>query len=333
MTMASGRIGTRLAACLLNVSEGRRKDVVEKIAKAAVCKDKGQECQQATVLNIFSDYEYNRSVITIAAPVDRLGSSVVAACMEAFSSINMAAHVGIHPCLGAVDLVPIYPLSGVDLEECGAVARNIAEHLAHCVPGCSIFLFGHADLPKKQSLVQRRKQLGWFNQGASKAAHIIPDVGLAPTSQYGLTGVGASPYVMNCNVTVDTQDLATAKKIAQSIRGSSVGGLKGVQSMAFPHKGQIEIACNVESFDEHDNQLATGEEPGYVSYSILGRTYYYVSPHLIEASIQKLARSHGVSTVGTALVGFTPEECARCAVYALTTGVSEFWRARGGIFM
>nr|XP_060637184.1 formiminotransferase N-terminal subdomain-containing protein isoform X3 [Anolis sagrei ordinatus] len=269
MTMASGRIGTRLAACLLNVSEGRRKDVVEKIAKAAVCKDKGQECQQATVLNIFSDYEYNRSVITIAAPVDRLGSSVVAACMEAFSSINMAAHVGIHPCLGAVDLVPIYPLSGVDLEECGAVARS----------------------------------------------------------------VGASPYVMNCNVTVDTQDLATAKKIAQSIRGSSVGGLKGVQSMAFPHKGQIEIACNVESFDEHDNQLATGEEPGYVSYSILGRTYYYVSPHLIEASIQKLARSHGVSTVGTALVGFTPEECARCAVYALTTGVSEFWRARGGIFM
>ncbi|XP_062818719.1 formiminotransferase N-terminal subdomain-containing protein isoform X3 [Anolis carolinensis] len=282
MNMASGRIGIRLAACLLNVSEGRRKDVVEKIAKAAVCKDKGQECLQATVLNIFSDYEYNRSVITIAAPIDRL---------------------------------------------------DIAECLAHCVPGCSIFLFGHADLPKKQSLVQRRKQMGWFNKGASKAAHIIPDVGLAPTSRYGLTGVGASPYVMNCNVTVDTQDLAMAKKIAQFIRGSSVEGLKGVQSMAFPHKGQIEIACNVESFDEHDNQLATGEELGYVSYSILGRTYYYVSPQLIEASIQKLARSHEVSTVGTALVGFTPEECRRCAVYALTNGIGEFWRARGGIFM
>ncbi|XP_042302657.1 formiminotransferase N-terminal subdomain-containing protein isoform X2 [Sceloporus undulatus] len=268
--MASGRVGTRLAACLLNVSEGRRKDVVEKIAKAAVCKDNGQEHLQATVLNIFSDYDYNRSVITIAAPIDRLGSCVVAACVEAFSSIDMAAHVGIHPCLGAVDLVPVYPLLGVDLEECGTVARS----------------------------------------------------------------VGASPYVMNCNVTVDTQDLIMAKKIAGAIRGSSTGGLKGVQSMAFPHNGQIEIACNVESFDESDNQLATGEELGYVSYSILGRTYYYVSPQLIEASIQKLARNHGVSTVGTALVGFTPEECKRCAAYALMNGVREFWRVRGGgIFM
>ncbi|XP_042302658.1 formiminotransferase N-terminal subdomain-containing protein isoform X3 [Sceloporus undulatus] len=332
--MASGRVGTRLAACLLNVSEGRRKDVVEKIAKAAVCKDNGQEHLQATVLNIFSDYDYNRSVITIAAPIDRLGSCVVAACVEAFSSIDMAAHVGIHPCLGAVDLVPVYPLLGVDLEECGTVARNIAESLAHCVPGCSIFLFGHADLPKKQSLVQRRKQLGWFNQRASKAADINPDIGLAPNLRYGLTGVGASPYVMNCNVTVDTQDLIMAKKIAGAIRGSSTGGLKGVQSMAFPHNGQIEIACNVESFDESDNQLATGEELGYVSYSILGRTYYYVSPQLIEASIQKLARNHGVSTVGTALVGFTPEECKRCAAYALMNGVREFWRVRGGgIFM
>ncbi|XP_034992690.1 formiminotransferase N-terminal subdomain-containing protein isoform X2 [Zootoca vivipara] len=280
--MTSGRAGLRLAACLLNISEGRRKDVVEKVARAAVCEDHGQEHLRATVLNIFSDYDYNRSVITIAAPVDWL---------------------------------------------------DIAETLVCRVPGCSVFLFGQAHLPERQSLVQRRKQLGWFNRRAFNAATVIPDVGLSPTLRHGLTGVGASPYVMNCNVTVDTQDLATAKAIAAFIRGSSAGGLVGVQSMAFPHNGQIEIACNVESFDDHDTRWAAGDKSGYVSYSILGRTYHYVSPWLIEASIKKSARDHGVSTVGTALVGFTPEECARCAAYALTSGVREFWRVRGGVFM
>ncbi|KAH0621625.1 hypothetical protein JD844_023142 [Phrynosoma platyrhinos] len=248
MKMASGRVGTRLAACLLNVSEGRRKDVVEKIAKAAVCKDNGQERLQATVLNIFSDYDYNRSVITIAAPIE---------------SLEMDNNTEGDYCSSAIILGDT---GGKDLE----------------------------------------------------------------TSN---RGVGASPYVMNCNVTVDTQDLVTAKKIAGSIRGSSMGGLKGVQSMAFPHNGQIEIACNVESFDDTNNHLATEDELGYVSYSILERTYYYVSPQLIEASIQKLARNYGISTVGTALVGFTPEECKHCAAYALMNGVSEFWRVRGGIFM
>ncbi|XP_033025197.1 formiminotransferase N-terminal subdomain-containing protein [Lacerta agilis] len=281
--MTSGRTGLRLAACLLNISEGRRKDVVEKVARAAVCEDNGKNNPlPATVLNIFSDYDYNRSVITIAAPVDRL---------------------------------------------------DIAETLVCRVPGCSIFLFGQAHLPEKQSLVQRRKQLGWFNRRAFNAATVIPDVGLSPTLRHGLTGVGASPYVMNCNVTVDTRDLATAKAIAGSVRGSSAGGLEGVQSMAFPHNGQIEIACNVESFEGHDTRWAAAGQSGYVSYSILGRTYHYVSPWLIEASIQKAARDRGVSTVGTALVGFTPEECARCAAYALTSGVREFWRVRGGVFM
>ncbi|XP_062974640.1 formiminotransferase N-terminal subdomain-containing protein isoform X1 [Elgaria multicarinata webbii] len=333
MKMASGRTGIRLAACLLNISEGRRRNVVEKIAKAAVCDDNGRKRPQATVLNIFSDYDYNRSVITIAAPVDRLGSCVVAACLEAFALIDLVTHVGIHPCLGAVDLVPIYPLSGVDVEECGTVARNVAETLAVHAPGCSIFLFGHADLPWKQSLVQRRKQMGWFDRKAFKAASIVPDIGSAPTLRYGLTGVGASPYVMNCNVTVDTQDLATAKDIAGSVRGSAAGGLKGLQAMAFPHKGQIEIACNVESFDHCDDPLATCDEMGYVSYRVLGKTYSYVSPQLIETSIKKLARARGIKTVGTALVGFTPEECMHCATYALTHGVGEFWRMRGGVFM
>uniref|UniRef100_A0A8C9HTL5 Formiminotransferase cyclodeaminase N-terminal like n=1 Tax=Piliocolobus tephrosceles TaxID=591936 RepID=A0A8C9HTL5_9PRIM len=122
--MSSSRVGLRLAACLLNISEARRKYVVENIAKAALLDKNGKKHPQVSVLNIFSNQDYNRSVITIAASVDKLGSSVLAACLEAFQAIDMEVQEGIHPCLGAVDLIPIYPLSGVTVEECGVVARS-----------------------------------------------------------------------------------------------------------------------------------------------------------------------------------------------------------------
>ncbi|XP_045151916.1 formiminotransferase N-terminal subdomain-containing protein isoform X4 [Echinops telfairi] len=134
--MPPSRLGLRLAACLLNISEARRKYVVENIAKAALLEENGQNHPEVSVLNIFSDQDYNRSVITIAASIDILGSSVLAACGEAFRSINMGAQDGIHPCLGAVDLIPIYPLSGIGVEECGSVARRFTLAPRSKATGC-----------------------------------------------------------------------------------------------------------------------------------------------------------------------------------------------------
>ncbi|XP_066882611.1 formiminotransferase N-terminal subdomain-containing protein isoform X2 [Kogia breviceps] len=277
--MSSSRLGLRLAVCLLNISEARRKYIVENIAKAALLEKNGQKHAEVSVLNIFSDQEYNRSVITIAASVAELG---------------------------------------------------LAENLVQCVPGCSVFLFGEADLPEKRTLVQRRKQLGWFTRrdfGALK-----PDLGVAPARRCGLTGIGASPYVMNCNVTIDSQDLALGKKIASAIRGSNVNGLKGVQTMAFPHEGKIEIACNVESFEDQE-VTETSEGSQYMAYSILGDHFYYLSPHYIEAQVKKLASDQGIGITGRALIGFTPQECKNCAEYAIKEGIGEFWKIRRGIFM
>ncbi|KAL4840490.1 hypothetical protein H8958_000977 [Nasalis larvatus] len=285
---------------------------------------------QVSVLNIFSDQDYNRSVITIAASVDKLGSSVLAACLEAFQAIDMEVQEGIHPCLGAVDLIPIYPLSGVTVEECGVVARSLAEDLVRHVPGCSVFLFGEADLPEKRSLVQRRKQLGWFTRRDFSA--LQPDLGAAPVRRCGLTGVGASPYVMNCNITIDSQDMSAEREITSAIWGSNANGLKGVQAMAFPHEGKIEIACNVESFDDQE-AAEISEDFQYVSYSVLGDQFSYVFPHYIEAQVKKLASDWGIGTKGRALVGFTPQECKNCAEYAVKENIGEFWKIRGGVFM
>lgn len=331
--MSTARVGLRLAACLLNISEARKKDVVECIARAAVSDHYGKSRAQTTVLNIFSDFDYNRSVITIAAPIDALGSSVTAACVEAFKLIDMDTHDGVHPCMGAVDLVPIYPLYGVGVGECARVARRISEDLAFLVPGCSFFLFGKADKPEERSLAEKRKHLGWFRRKDFDMEGIRPDVGAVPSRHYGLTGIGASPYVMNCNCTLDTQDLSIGKEIASAIRARSKGGLPGVQAMAFPHNGKVEVACNVESIKDTEIEAVANEGLKFFSYRILDESFSYVLPRTIEDRIKTLAKKHSLSTAGTALIGFTPQECKRLADYAISNGIGEFWKYRSVISM
>ncbi|XP_059822969.1 formiminotransferase N-terminal subdomain-containing protein isoform X4 [Hypanus sabinus] len=280
--MASQRLNLRLAVCLLNISEARKKDIVESVAKAALSDKQGQKKMQTTVLNIFSDYDYNRSVLTLAGSVETL---------------------------------------------------DIAEKLIVDVPDCSLFYFGYADRPLRRTLVQRRKELNWFNRSSLKVKERKPDVGAAISPRCGLTGIGASPYVMNCNVTIDTQDLNVGQQIAGAIRGANVGGLKGIQAMAFPHEGTMEIACNVESFKDEPLPLVTEERGKYISYLIQGEEYPYFSPSSIEKRIKELAENLGVATVGTALVGFTPEHCKRLAEQAIREGTGEFWKKRKVITM
>lgn len=137
---------------------------------------------------------------------------------------------------------------------------------------------------------------------------------------------------MNCNVTIDTQDIAMGRSIAASIRESTPGGLPGVQVLALPHGGAVEIACNVESVTGSSPSHVDSGEP-WPSFSIDGQTYCHVPASLITARVAELAGRHGVRTKGTALVGFTPRECRGLAELALTRGIAEFWKEMHKICM
>lgn len=253
---------SKLAVCLLNISEARNRFIVEKIVNAACSVDNSNKTFKcsSTVLNIFADLEYNRSVLTIAAPTSNLKDCITNACKVAYEAIDLRNHHGNHPRLGAVDLVPIYPISpSVTLGECGQIARTIGEHNTMTIPGTSVFFFGTADHPRERGLVERRKKVGWYKGKHGMCYdNVCFDMGVSPTARYGLTGVGASPYVMNCNVTIETEDILVGREIARKIRGSSLGGLPGVQAMAFKHEGCIEIACNVESCISETAEVSCG---------------------------------------------------------------------------
>ncbi|MPC29330.1 Glutamate formimidoyltransferase [Portunus trituberculatus] len=122
----------QLVACMLNVSEGRNLALVERIAQSALravnppAKKTAVEGWKinASVLNIFQDFDYNRSVITIVAGQDNIGASVEAACRTAYDLIDLSRQEGVHPRLGAVDLVPLHPISeNMSLHTLGAVAK------------------------------------------------------------------------------------------------------------------------------------------------------------------------------------------------------------------
>lgn len=279
------------------------------------------------MLNIFNDHDYNRSVITIVSAIDSIREVVLSTCEKACSLIDMRSHSGVHPCLGAVDLIPIYPLGEEVLpDDCAKEARAVAEGLTERVQGTSVFLFGWADTPLQRGLAHRRKEMSWFKKSPD-LNQIKPDLGPPPQRQYGLTGVGASPYVMNCNVTIDTQDIKLGRSIASAIRESTEGGLPGVQVLALPHEGTVEIACNVESIK--------GAPPGkgWPVFHIDGQTYSHAPASAITGRVSELASAEGVLTKGTALVGFTPKECRGLAELALSQGIAEFWKERRRIRM
>lgn len=319
-------------ACLLNVSEARRKDLVETVAKAALYNTEGVRREGTTVLNIFNDYDYNRSVITIVSSIDSIREAILCACEKACGLIDMQTHTGVHPCMGAVDLIPIYPLGEeVRAEDCTKEALAVAQGLTERVRGTSAFLFGWADFPLQRGLAHRRKEMGWFKKTPDLRV-IRADVGPQPQKRFGLTGVGASPYVMNCNVTIDTQDVSLGRSIAKAIRESTPGGLPGVQVLALPHGGAVEIACNVESVKGTPPDHLTAGEP-WPSFSIGGESYCHAPASLITARVAELAGRQGVSMKGTALVGFTPRDCRGLAEYALSQGIAEFWKEQRRIRM
>eukprot|EP00112_Aurelia_sp_Birch-Aquarium-sp1_P011493 Seg2416.4 transcript_id=Seg2416.4/GoldUCD/mRNA.D3Y31 product="Glutamate formimidoyltransferase" protein_id=Seg2416.4/GoldUCD/D3Y31 len=338
----------RVAACLLNVSEARNHMLVTEIAEAAVkneeswipdltfknehqlsgqstsllgeenssshlgtglesCSFSDTKCK-GTVLNIFADVEYNRSVITLAAPIEFLGTCIFQACQKAFKEIDLSCQTGGHPRLGAVDLIPIHPLSrNLSLDECGELARKLGETIAKDIPGTSMFFFGSADTPNKRGLVERRKAMNWFGLKQRQFFESkFWDIGDKFTPQCGITGIGAIPYMTNFNVAIGTDDLEIGNSIAKAIRGSSPNGLYGVQSMAFHHDGLIEVACNVETIDLQKQDTYTG--PPFATFED------------IKSKICHLCGNAGIKMQDSAIIGFTPQEAYHRTIDALTKG-------------
>lgn len=268
----------RFVECIANVSEGRDEAAVREIVAAA------DGVPGAHVLGWEMDPDHNRSVVTLAGSPPVVGEAALALCEAAFSRIDLSAHDGVHPRVGAVDVLPFVPLAGSTMDDCVALARSVGKELGDRfeVP---VFLYERAaSRPERVDLAAIRA--GGLDGLAGRMAGgdpWLPDFGPAALHpRAGAVVVGAREVLVAYNVELATDDLSIARAIARAVRASD-GGLPGVKALglATPSRGCVQVSMNL--VDPGTTGIATVFE-----------------------RVRELAAERGVAVAGGELIGLVP---------------------------
>jgi glutamate formiminotransferase/formiminotetrahydrofolate cyclodeaminase len=203
----------RLVECVPNISDGRHPEVYEAAAKAAA------SAAGVTVLNVDPGAETNRTVITFVGEPEAVLEGAFRLTAKALELIDMSAHHGAHPRLGAVDVVPFVPIGGVTMEECAALARRLGERVGAEL-GIPVYLYEFAALrPQRRNLADIRA--GEYEGLAEKLDDPAwrPDFGPAAfVPRSGACVIGARKFLVAFNVNLNTLDKRLANRVALDVR-------------------------------------------------------------------------------------------------------------------
>lgn len=230
-----------IVECVPNVSEGRNRAVIEGLAAAATA------VPDVQLLDIHTDAVHHRSVLTLAGPPAAIGDAAFRLAATAATSIDLRSHRGVHPRIGALDVLPFVPLEDVPMERCIELAHEVGDRIARELQ-LPVYFYGRAALrPERRFLVDIRRggYEALVDLIAGEAAR-APDAGPAVMGPAGATAVGARAPLVAFNLQLKTSDLRAVRAIARRVRGSS-GGLPGVQALAFetadPGLPQVSMNC------------------------------------------------------------------------------------------
>jgi glutamate formiminotransferase len=237
----------RLLEAVPNFSEGRDLSVVEAIVDA-------MRTAGADVLDWSLDADHHRSVITLVGPPETVENAAVAGARVAIDRIDLNRHTGVHPRVGALDVLPFVPLVGLDMEDARASARRVGARLAAEL-GLPVFYYGAASEPPGRPLSVLRRG-GFETLAAGWPEDRRPDLlpaawahaGAHPTA--GVTCVGARRILLAWNVFVTGIEPDVARRIARAVRESN-GGYLGVRALglSLPGSGRVQISMNLEDVD------------------------------------------------------------------------------------
>ncbi|HEX3527468.1 MAG TPA: glutamate formimidoyltransferase [Thermoanaerobaculia bacterium] len=234
--------------CVPNVSEGRRPEVVARLVAAAA------SVPGARVLDVSSDPDHNRSVLTLAGGAEALHRALLALYETALAEIDLTRHQGVHPRLGAVDVVPFVPLGTTPMAEAAAAAERLAREVAERF-SLPVYLYEqaarpHPGHPGRRLLAEIRR--GGFEGLAAKMADPAwaPDAGpLHPHPTAGASVIGARFFLIAFNALLDTADVEVARAVARRVRESG-GGLPAVRAMGvyLASRRQAQVSMNLVDF-------------------------------------------------------------------------------------
>lgn len=267
-----------LVECVPNFSEGRKGQTVERIAQAI------ESVKGATVLNRHLDGDHNRSVITFVARPEHIVEAALRAVGAAAELIDLRQHAGQHPRIGATDVLPFIPVSGITMEEVVALAhgagRRIWQELS--IP---VYFYERAALRPERVRLENVRNLGIEKLRGEIGSNSVraPDVGKPKLHQSaGAIAVGARPFLIAFNVNLHSRDLSIAQRIAHAVRERD-GGLPFVKALGFDlqSRGLVQVSMNL------------------VDYQQTSITSAF-------AAVQREAKQLGVEIAGAEIVGLLP---------------------------
>jgi glutamate formiminotransferase len=291
----------RLVECVPNVSEGRRPEVVDEIVAAFA----GPE---VLVLDRCSDADHNRSVLTLAGHGPALVEAAVAGAVACARLIDLTRHRGVHPRMGALDVLPFVPLGRAtalrgaadpDLD-CAALALRAGRRIAEDA-GIPVYLYGAAARRPERAALPAVRGRGF--EAASRAAAPAPDLGgPAPHPTVGATAVGARGVLVAYNVDLAGADLELAKRIARAVRERD-GGLPAVRAMgvALEGRGLVQVSMNLLDFRVTPPAVAFAAVAG-----LAGRAGARVVRSEVVGLVPAAALA-GIDPAELRLDGFTPD--------------------------
>ena len=264
-----------------NVSEGRRLDVVARMADAI------RAVSGVRLLNASSDPAHNRSVFTFVGGPAAVEAGVLALFERAIADVDLREHRGEHPRLGAVDVVPFVPLLGAPMRECIATAKSAAAAIAERF-GVPVYLYEEASSnPARKRLEDIRR--GAFEGLKDKMSRPewVPDFGPAhPHPSVGAAVVGARRILIAYNVNLASDRLDIAKAIASTVRQSN-GGLPFVKAMGVRLTPDVvQVSMNLTNYEE-------------------------TPMHVVFDAVRREAERHGVTVRGSEVIGLLPQTALR----------------------
>lgn len=232
----------QIVECIPNFSEARRPEVVEAIIQA-ITSVKG-----VSILDRHSDTDHNRTVVTMLGSPGAVEEAAFRAIEKAGELIDLEKHQGEHPRIGATDVVPFVPISGVSMVECVEMARRLGKRVGETLK-IPVYLYEEAaTTPERINLENiRRGQYEALKQELGVNPARDPDFGPAALTGAGATVIGARQPLIAFNVYLTTDDVAVANKIARAIRHSS-GGLRFVKSMGVMVEGRAQVSMNLTDY-------------------------------------------------------------------------------------
>jgi len=232
---------TPLVECIPNFSEARRPEVIEAIVAAIAAAG-------VTVLDRHSDKDHNRTVVTYVGAPAAVEEAAFQGIRKAAELINLDGHTGTHPRIGATDVVPFVPLSGVSMEDCVAMARRLGERVGREL-NIPVYLYEEAATqPERVNLENiRRGQYKGLKVEIETHPERKPDFGPAHLGPAGATVIGARHPLVAYNVYLNTDDLSIAKSIAKGLRQSS-GGYRYVKALGMLVEGMAQVSMNLTNF-------------------------------------------------------------------------------------